>query len=631
MPEQSGDLILRHKHPRAVEAAFRRKGSDRAKEVAERPKKSRSNEENELLNRELSEALPEWLSKLEKQIANQTTAASGGRTFRFVKEELFERWARKSGVITQELSDSEYYRIVAPEHSPRSREEILKELQEEQLTTYGLWLEYLLVQEGRRQYEPWFRYLVLSDLTKRDDRGRRRDLDTTSGVLPFSAGALARIRDDFTPLINTYLTQEERADSLPRGEEKKEANRLKTQALNALTSYPFHEKYLHYLAEEQRAANEKLGYADGWHTFTDAQELADASRGTPWCLAGISVAQGYLSEEDAAVRVYFKDGRPHIGIHVVAGEVREVRGADDSQNLNPEYAEEVEKELSAYDNASTWRKQAEDARKVGTIFAKLKEDRGAELTILELRFLYGVDSYSGGFGYIGDPRFGEIVRIRDPKMFSDLKVLWPTMSKVERNRMATTNGGSYLPYISELPDFNEVEIVNTLLASKEYGDEGYNKQGNETPDGVGFVGLNYIFSNLEYFKKIDGVDVALRLLEKGYGGKVATHIQKFNNFDPNEFIAKFTAHRSGEVLDLLPKNRDVVGFVVTYRKEMLTAETAKTLIDRGFVDLVLANQERFLNIDINHLLERQKMYVKGERFDSHLVTKAVERFSNDND
>lgn len=450
---QEGDFVLKNKNPLAEPTAIRRMGDEEQRAAYEAGKKKKASDaEKELASDIAARLVPEWLKKLEEQVAEPRSR--GGLELRV---DIFVRWARRSGALTKELPESEYLRIAAGDETPRTREEVLQALQSEQLTTYRQWLQYTLVDEGKGQYEPWFRYLVLSEITKRDDRGRRRDAETTSGVLPLSMSALARVRDDFTPLIAVYEESDKiarAAEDAPEGEtveeaevrkeRRKLANKAKTDALNALTSYPFHEKYLGYVAEETQAENERLNYTNGWHTFTDAAELARVSRGTPWCLAGLKVAQDYLAPEESKLRVYFEDGRPKIAAHVVGEEVREVRGANDSQNLDPAYADIVEEELAQYDNSATWEAQAEDARMLGAIFVLCHDDPQAPLSAEQLRFLYEVDRPIKSFGYDRDERIdnirgnrslGEDVRVMfggddrshvatDIEDISDATILW---------------------------------------------------------------------------------------------------------------------------------------------------------------------------------------------------------------
>ena len=425
--DETGDFFLQAKHPKAVEAAFRRKGSKEARLVADRPKKSRSTDERALLESETRKSLPAWLKKLEQQLLIKDSGYDLGAE-RFVRSGLFERWARKSGALTKELSDSEYFRLVAGETPPRSREAVLEEIRQGQLNEYESWLRYLLTGPGVGQYQPWFRYAVLSEITKHDDRGRRRDADTGSGVVQFSANPLALVYDDMEQLVQQYRTADEEAaqhallepSETGEGREQRKALRKaatsrKTDALNALTSYPFHEKYLGYLAAEQTAANEKLGYADGWHTFADPRELALVSRGTPWCFAGLKTAKDYCAD-GGIIRLYFESGRPKIGISVRDGQVREVRGSEDQQqNLDPAYTSALASELSSYENARTWQKQMNDTHALGVIAAKVHEDPRVALTKEELRFLYEFDAPIKGFGLNRDPRIEAILTRRNLK------------------------------------------------------------------------------------------------------------------------------------------------------------------------------------------------------------------------
>lgn len=402
MPQEGG-FILKNKHPEAERTAVRRVGSEDEWSVYEEGRKKKASATERKLSKVIADTLlPKWLQKLEHQITTNTG----------VKHSLFFRWAHRNGAITSTLSDGEYLRIAAGETEPKSRESVLEGLQNEQLAGYDQWLNYLLINDGRREYEPWFRYLILSEITKRDDRGRRRDPETTSGVLPLSMSALARVRDDFTSLIQEYEFQSTMANAAHASEDRKALGEEKTAALNALTSYPFHEKYVGYIAEEAREENERLNYTNGWHTITDAKELAHVSRGTPWCLAGLTVAQGYLEDEDAKLRVFFEDGRPKIAAHVVGGEVYEVRGVDDSQNLDPKYFDEVTAELAQYENADTWQQQATDMRMLGEIAVRVAEDPEVPLSKEQLRFLYEVDRPIQSFGYERDERIETIVENR---------------------------------------------------------------------------------------------------------------------------------------------------------------------------------------------------------------------------
>ena len=463
MANQDGEFILRIKYPEAVKVAFRQRAKLLARVIDAMPKKQRSPDYEKYLQTEKTRALIRWLDKLENQFPIHHEGGIFGQ--QSIDMKLFSRYAKKNSLITTTLSDSEYFRIVALEQNPRSRQTVIADLQTAQLEEYARWLNYLLVHEGKNEYEKWFRYLVLHEVATHDARGRKRDPDTTSGVLPFSANALSRIRDAFTgPVAVVHnaiaiLEQSKRNDALraalsthknesssdtasqlERNDEKllrKENDKIvkkgKHEATNLLVEFPFSERYKHYLALEQQAKIKVLSISEGWHTVTDIDLLTTLSAGTDWCVAGIRTAHTYLDPKGSQMRVFIKKGRPVIGVYSINGEIKESpRGTLSNQNIAPEFLSELALELDQYDNSDSWQQQVEKARTQGILIAKLTENPGATLSLDDLRCVYELDAVQS-FGYQPLQSFLKIKITREEtRLIEDVALLWPTLTKEEQ-------------------------------------------------------------------------------------------------------------------------------------------------------------------------------------------------------
>ena len=390
MPEQElekGVKFLGEKWPEVTETAVKRfvaagwaDGALAKQWVSLKKKKNKTSEDKKKLDKIEFLLVSKWLQKIDNQFRFNNIRTYGNDAFD--SSDVFQRWANnifaksnKRSVYTRELTSKEFKRIneerVLDGGSIASKEKILDYLRTRQQRNLNEWLHYFTTAEGQQAYSTWFRFYVMHNVVTRDKDGKTRRPDTTKDFLDLHQGALARVYDEMLEFLHA-------------GD------------IEALKQYKFHQRYNAILADIEKEAQELQDY-DGWVEFTDANRLAGASAGTPWCLSGYSVASDYLKR--GPVHVYFKTGKAQVGIHVVDGEIREVRGSDDSQEMprNKEVARAVEEKLKEFSNAGKWQKQVEHSKRLTEVLTKLEAKK--DLSIEDLRFIYEVDEPFQSLGY----------------------------------------------------------------------------------------------------------------------------------------------------------------------------------------------------------------------------------------
>lgn len=139
------------------------------------------------------------------------------------------------------------------------------------------------------------------------------------------------------------------------------------------------------------------------------------NKGTRWCLAdGDYHITDYLKTGDLVI-FYSEDKHkqptlPRVCIHLLkGGEVNEVRGILDKQELEPELLDKTMEELAKYRGGDKYFKKAADMKLLTQIYKKQeKQSEPVALTKEELQFLYELHDSIEGFGREKDPRVIEL-------------------------------------------------------------------------------------------------------------------------------------------------------------------------------------------------------------------------------
>jgi ribosomal protein S18 acetylase RimI-like enzyme len=108
------------------------------------------------------------------------------------------------------------------------------------------------------------------------------------------------------------------------------------------------EAYTKGVFDTMKARAEQRGTYTGWKKYDQSDDMGEAEKlnadvsGTNWCTGGaVSTAHGHLSGGD--FYVYFDEGEPQVAIRTDDGQIAEVRGRGDGQNITtPAYDQAAE-------------------------------------------------------------------------------------------------------------------------------------------------------------------------------------------------------------------------------------------------------------------------------------------------
>ena len=152
---------------------------------------------------------------------------------------------------------------------------------------------------------------------------------------------------------------------------------------------------------------------------SDHIPLVNSLRGynTGWCTAGESTAKAQLENGDFYVYYTLDENNeykvPRIAIRMEWGEIAEIRGIEENQNIEPEMESVVEEKIKEFPDSERYFEKLEDMKLLTKIHRKHMNEE--ELTKEELIFLYEINDEILGFGYYDDPRISEIKNARNKR------------------------------------------------------------------------------------------------------------------------------------------------------------------------------------------------------------------------
>lgn len=287
------------------------------------------------------------------------------------------------------------------------RNEMITNIIEDQKKSLEIWLDYLLSDEAK--YPEWFKYYVFQGMIKIGSYNKngysfsKRTVNTVCKFADLNKEALALVYENLV----SYLKHQESYD-----EELKRL--LQKSDFEKLYSYMLRKLLKQNIGLNTSADGIWIKYVQG----SDPNLLVDGilGKGTGWCTAGKEVATQQLKGGDFYI-YYTKDTnglytQPRIAIRMAYGEIAEIRGISEQQNLEPEMEEILNQKLMEFPDGDRYRKKVNDMKMLTKIYKKYKE---SELSIEELRFLYQIDFEIEGFGISIDPRIDEILSERNVK------------------------------------------------------------------------------------------------------------------------------------------------------------------------------------------------------------------------
>ena len=295
------------------------------------------------------------------------------------------------------------------EITPERKEILVKQIIEDQEESLDKWIEYFLFDEESKSYEMWEKYWVFQGLqqlgkfNKETGKFSKRDKHTVYPFPPVEREAI------FTTLklMEDYI------------KDKKGDNEIRS----ALGSGNFKTLYEYSIQMIMNKGEKKNSSTEGkWVKYeqgSDYHKLRDSLQGyyTGWCTAaGENFAKGQLENGDFYVYYTLDENGeakvPRIAIRMDGHDtIGEIRGIADSQNMEPEMMPILDRKLEEFPDRDIYRKKEYDMQFLTTIDNKVQ--KGYDLTIEELRFLYEVDDEIEGFGWEKAPRIEEIKSKRD--------------------------------------------------------------------------------------------------------------------------------------------------------------------------------------------------------------------------
>lgn len=293
----------------------------------------------------------------------------------------------------------------------------------DQRSSLDNWVDYLASPDAT--YPDWLKYwtmrnvLGLAKYDKDKKKFPKRTLGTTNPFPELNREALAYVLD---AIEKKYKDETPTFVELEAEEQQKFEQLLKGESFAKLYAWAV-EKVIPASAEALVSTRgEWVKYPQDSDHLPLVQSIQ--GHGTGWCTAGESTAQIQLQGGD--FYIYYsldQNGKPtipRVAIRMEGGNIAEVRGIAEEQNLDPYIGDVVENKLRDFPDGIAYKKKVNDMKRLTAIEYKMQE--GEELDRQELLFLYEIDSQIDGFGYHRDPRIADLRGQRDPEV--DMPVLF---------------------------------------------------------------------------------------------------------------------------------------------------------------------------------------------------------------
>ena len=257
-----------------------------------------------------------------------------------------------------------------------------------------------------------------------------------------------------------------------KGKDTEEEIRNALGSGNFKTLYEYSMKQITLKGERQNNTTEGkwVKYEQG----SDYNLLRNSLQGyyTGWCTAaGENFAKGQLANGDFYVYYTLDENNepkvPRIAIRMDGKDtIGEIRGIADNQNMEPEMMPILNEKLEEFPDKDKYQKKEYDMQYLTSIDRKVQ--KGIELSVDELKFLYEIDSEIEGFGYEEDPRIEEIKSKRDN--YADLaKIFNCTKDEVSDNKNDVLNGKKLVCFYGTLDLYKLTSAEGLVLPEKIVG------------------------------------------------------------------------------------------------------------------------------------------------------------------
>ncbi len=344
--------------------------------------------------------------------------------------------------------------------SKEKRREVGVVIYNDQKKSLDMWVDYLASPDS--QYPTWFKYYTLQSVLKMGtyDKSKhefsKRTKETTTIFPDLNREALAYVYDS----LSQYYLKDKKPESEELDRVLKSANFGKIYTFSIERTTPVSKE------NKKRTEGEWVKFDKG----SDPTALYESLQGygTGWCTAGEETARSQLQNGDFYV-YYTKDenGRnviPRIAVRMESGQVAEVRGINDHQNLEENMLDIAREKYKSLPGGDSFEKRDSDMKRVTLIDNKVK--KGEELTVDELRFIYEIDRTIDGFGYQKDPRIEEVILYRDKR--KDLGLVFDCQqNQISLTEEETLRGDIKYHYGSL--DFGDLTSTESLTLPKLVG------------------------------------------------------------------------------------------------------------------------------------------------------------------
>jgi hypothetical protein len=299
---------------------------------------------------------------------------------------------------------------------PEMRDEMVRIIQKDQEVSLYRWIDYFTSPDSD-VYPTWAKYWAfmgmanLSSYDKEKQKFGKRN-DTTVAPYPdlnYEALALA---------IDLVIKKAYR-ENIPADEND---NKFKTMLGNANFG-EFYAYFLQKLQENHVEGGEFENTRGKWVKYAQGSDhlpLVKSLEGynTGWCTAGELTAEIQLQTGDFYVYYsYDREGKPKVPRVAIRmdgyNQIAEIRGVAKHQNLDPYIGDVVSEKLEEFPDKDMYLKKTQDMKRLTAIEKQV--NRGDELSIDDLRFLYQTNGPITGFGHEEDPRIGEIQQRRNKR------------------------------------------------------------------------------------------------------------------------------------------------------------------------------------------------------------------------
>ncbi len=400
---------------------------------------------------------------------------------------------------------------------------------QDQKESLDKWLDYLLWDEEAKNYSGWEVFWVLEGIQKlgKYDKEKKkytkRDKQT---VYPFP-------EVEKQAVFNTLGMMEEYLKSKTGEQELKSA--LGQGNFKALYEYSL---------EQLSMGKEYTGTEGIWIKYdqgSDYHKLRDSLQGyrTGWCTAaGESFARDQLAGGD--FYVYYTKNEddeykvPRIAIRMNGhDQIGEVRGVAEKQHMEAEMLPILDEKLKEFPDREKYLKKEHDMAYLTEICKK--QEKGLDLTIEDLRFLYEINSTIEGFGWTKDPRIDEIKRKRNIRR--DLSIVFGCKMNQIATKYEELNEET-IAYCGSLHCCEETIYLPNLKYILKNADFEFLKSAKGL-DSLQHIGGNAYFDSLtsadglENLQKISG-DAIFGSLESARGLGSLKYIEGYANFQSLE-------------------------------------------------------------------------------------------------